>query len=416
MRFYKIISFMLLGLDDTDSPDGMCTTYLGALIADELERLGYEVTNHRLVRLNPNVIWKTRGNAAICVEIFGGDPKTVFAIACGFVDRFAQFDCEKTNPGVVVVESPPDPAFYYQALQRFCTIEEAVERLEKIGALYKGYKNGRGLIGALAAVSSVLPDKTYECLAYRKAEVLGTPRVFEKEGFFTSEEQTAPHTWDTVDFVRGEIVCIPHGKDPVLYGIRGESPEWVRNATGFLETEEPAFLQIWETNQGTDAHLLPLPGGNPVEGESYRFSGVVDSVPVTNRGGHVQFTIFSNGRSIPVFAFEPTKYFRNAVRELTCGDRITVCGSFQKGVLHLEKFRPDRLSEQENRSSPRCPICGGRMTSAGKDKGYKCRECSARVRDVESRERTIQTIWYEVPPGSRRHLAKPAIRMRDSDT
>ncbi len=413
MRFYKIISLMILGLDDTDSPDGMCTTSLGALIAEELERLGYEVTNHRLVRLNPNVIWKTRGNAAICIGISGGDPKTVFDIACGFVDRFARFECEKTNPGVVVVDSPPDPAFYYQALQRFCTIEETVKRLERIGALYKGYKNGRGLIGALAAVSSVLPDKTYECLAYRKVEVLGTPRVFEKEGFFTSEEKTAPHTWDTVDFIRKEIVCVPHGKDPVLYGIRGENPDWVEKATGFLDTEEPELSRIWETNQGTDAHLLPLPKRGPVEGESYRFSGSVESAPVTNRGGHVQFTILANGVSITVFAFEPTKYFRNAVRELTGGDRITVCGSFQKGVLHLEKFRPELLAEPENRSSPRCPVCGGRMTSAGKDKGYKCRECSARVRDVEGRERTIQTVWYEVPPGSRRHLAKPAVRMRD---
>ncbi len=72
MRFYKIISFMLLGLDDTDSPDGMCTTYLGALIARELKNRGFTVTNHRLVRLNPNVIWKTRGNAGISLEISGG--------------------------------------------------------------------------------------------------------------------------------------------------------------------------------------------------------------------------------------------------------------------------------------------------------------------------------------------------------
>lgn len=413
MRFYKIISFMLLGLDDTDSPDGMCTTYLGVLIARELRNRGFTVTNHRLVRLNPNVIWKTRGNAGISLEISGGDPKEVFEIACGFVERFARFDCEKTNPGVVVVETPPDPAFYYQALQRFCTIEETVERLQKIGALYKGYKNGRGLIGALAAVSSVLPDKTYECLAYRKAEVLGTPRVFESRGFFTSEEQTAPHTWDTVDFVRREIVCVPHGKDPVLYGIRGENPEWVEKATGFLETEEPAFSNVWETNQGTDAHLLPLPGTGPVEGESYHFSGVVDSPPVTNRGGHVQFTIFANDVKIPVFAFEPTKYFRTHVRELLVGDEITVCGSFQKGVLHLEKFRPILLASQKSRSSPHCPVCGGRMTSAGKDKGYKCRECSGKVRDVPYQARTLQMKWYEVPPGSRRHLAKPAVRMKD---
>ena len=404
---------MLLGLDDTDSPDGMCTTYLGALIADELERKGFLVTNHRLVRLNPNVIWRTRGNAAVCIEIQGEDLQTVFDTACEFVERFARFDCEKTNPGVVVVESSPDPAFYYQALQRFCTIEETILRLDMIHALYKGYKNGRGLIGALAAVSSVFADNTYECLAYRNTEVLLTPRVFEEEGFFTSEEKTAPHTWDTVDFIREEIVCVPHGKDPVLYGIRGETPEWVKTAAGFLHTEEPAFSQIWETNQGTDAHLLSLSAEGPREGESYRFFGVVGSEPITNRGGHVQFTMQANDASITVFAFEPTKYFRNAVRELVIGDEITVCGSFQKGVLHLEKFRPDQLVDREVRSSPRCPVCGGRMTSAGKDKGYKCRECSGKVRDVESVTRNISTIWYEVPPGSRRHLAKPIVRIKD---
>ena len=404
---------MLIGIDDTDSPDGMCTTYLGALVADELKRTGFMVKNLRLVRLNPNVIWKTRGNAAICIETEGGNPDEAFKIARGFVERFAKFDCEKTNPGVVVVESTPNPAFYYQALQKFCTIEETVARLENIGALYQGYKNRRGLIGALAAVSSVLPDKTYECLAYRKPEACGTPRIFNPEGFFSSEEKTTPHTWDTVDFIRREIVCIPHGKDPVLYGIRGESSEWVKKAAGYVQTEEPAFSIVWETNQGTDAHLLPIPEGDLIEGESYRFSGVVESAPVTERGGHVHFPIFANGKTIQVFAFEPTKQFRNAVRELVSGDEITVCGSYMKGVLHLEKFRVNILSEPESRSSPQCPECGGRMTSAGKGKGYKCRECSARVREVEVCRRDIAEGWYEVPPGSRRHLAKPVIRIKE---
>ena len=58
---------MYLGLDDTDSPDGMCTTYLAALIAEALEAGGCTVKNMRLIRLNPNVPWKTRGNAGVCI-------------------------------------------------------------------------------------------------------------------------------------------------------------------------------------------------------------------------------------------------------------------------------------------------------------------------------------------------------------
>ena len=59
----------LLGIDDTDSRFGHCTTHLGYLIASELARIGCTFPTYpRLVRLNPNVPFKTRGNAAVCIE------------------------------------------------------------------------------------------------------------------------------------------------------------------------------------------------------------------------------------------------------------------------------------------------------------------------------------------------------------
>ena len=262
---------MFIGMDDTDSPDGMCTTYLGAMLAEKLQRAGYRVGELRLVRLNPNVVWKTRGNAAVCLEVFGDDTKEVFGLACRIVEEYAEFDCEKTNPGVVAVKERPNPAFYYQALQRFCTIEETVQRLEAIGAQYQGYKCGRGLIGALAAVSSVLPDATYEYLAYRSPDLFGTPREIEPESFFVSAAATAPHTWDTVDSAAGTVVCVPHGKDPVLYGIRGESPEWVTASAEWVRSEQPLFGNIWKTNQGTDANLLDYTVSLD-DGQSYNIS------------------------------------------------------------------------------------------------------------------------------------------------
>lgn len=406
---------MFLGIDDTDSPDGMCTTYLGAMLARNLRRAGYTIGELRLVRLNPNVVWKTRGNAAVCLEVSGGTPDTVFTAACELVEGYAEFDCEKTNPGVVVVEERPDPAFYYHALQKFCTIEETVQRLERIGALYRGYKCGRGLIGALAAVSSVLPDATYELLAYRSVERFGTPREIVAESFFASAAATFPHTWDTVDSAAGMVVCAPHGKDPVLYGIRGESPEWVEASTALLVSEPPAFSQIWKTNQGTDAHLLDY-DGEPQEGLSYRIDGEVVAEPFTRCGGHVRFILWPNvgGSEIAVFAFEPTKEFRHTVHKLLPGDRITVCGSWRNDALHLEKFRVNTLTTRGIRESPKCPVCGGRMTSAGYAKGYKCRSCSGRVREVAvTTLRDISEGWYEVPPDARRHLAKPIARMLD---
>ena len=400
---------MYLGIDDTDSPDGMCTTYLGALVAQNLVSRGCRVNKMQLIRLNPNVPWKTRGNAGICIEFSGGGSWVVDLVSA-YIEEYAQFSCSNTNPGFVLLNEKPQPDFYYKALRTFCTVEEAEKRLQELGAVYRGWKNRRGLIGALAAVSAVLPDKTYEYLAYRMPEACGTPRQYDLESFRRSAVETAPHTWDTWDFSAEKPVCLPHGKDPVLYGIRGESPEWVEKAVSYLKSESEAFHVIWETNQGTDAHLIPFEG-EFVEGSSYIYSGIVEASPVEHRGGHISVRL----SDADCYAFEPTKSFRDYVRNLIPGDKITVYGSYLHGVLHFEKFSLDCAAPLEDRSSPRCPKCGGRMTSAGKGKGYKCRVCSERVRELSYLPRGLFPGWYEVPPDARRHLAKPLARMYQMD-
>lgn len=153
---------MWIGIDDTDSAAGMCTTYIGAVLVRRLQREGIPVADARLVRLNPNVIHKTRGNAAVCIEA-GGDVATAFRLACACVEEFAEFDAADTNPGVVATGVQPLPDFYHAALRDFCSIEEAIEVLDSIEALYRGYKNQRGLIGATAAVASEFPDRTCGC-------------------------------------------------------------------------------------------------------------------------------------------------------------------------------------------------------------------------------------------------------------
>src|SRR5699024_3240590 len=59
----------LIGFDDTDSRErGMCTTYLAAQIAARIRDAGGQVSRIVLVRLNPAIEYKTRGNAALCVH------------------------------------------------------------------------------------------------------------------------------------------------------------------------------------------------------------------------------------------------------------------------------------------------------------------------------------------------------------
>ena len=402
---------MLVGLDDTDSPGGMCTTYIGVVLARRLIRNHFPVREARLLRLNPNGIYKTRGNAAICLDVTG-NRADVFRIACEAVEEFACFDHENTNPGVVVVESPPPPHFYRQAVQGFCTVEEALSVLEPAGALYRGYKNRRGLIGATAAVCSEFPDRTYEYLTYRKQDVFGSPRYVSRDSLFFAEQATYPRTWDTVDMVNDAVVCVPHTPDPVLFGIRGESPSWVAMARGMVVSEPTGFEQIFVTNQGTDAHLLEGCTSRLTEGLSYRLPGVVDSFARTGKGGHVGITVTSHCTGIQCMAYEPTKEFRNIIRGLWPGDEVEVTGSYKNGSINLEKIHIRRLTEASIRKPPLCGTCGKRMTSAGKEKGYKCRHCGCRAREPEVTciERDLQTGWYEVPPVARRHLAKPLCR------
>ena len=402
---------MLIGIDDTDSPQGMCTTYLGAVLARRLIREHMRVHEARLVRLNPNVTWKTRGNAAVSLLV-EGNVDQAFDIACATVEELADFSCENTNPGVVVADCQPDPAFYTKAVTDFCQIDEAIELLEAAGAHYHGYKNKRGLIGATAAVASVLADSTSEILVYRQPEKWGTPRGVDRASLFAAEEVTFPHTWDTVDTANDIVVCVPHTPDPVLFGIRGESPSWVMVARQMIQSEKPGIEQIWITNQGTDAHILDGRIGEILEGLSYRVQGVVADAPLTTTGGHVSFIISDGNRTVRCMAYEPTKNFRQIVRQLVPGDDITAYGSFKKGSINLEKINIVSLAYPVISRPPICTTCNKRMTSDGKGKGYKCKKCGARAKDPEIKEisRTLKPGWFEVPPTARRHLAKPLCR------
>jgi tRNA(Ile2)-agmatinylcytidine synthase len=403
---------MWIGIDDTDSPGGMCTTYLGAVLIRRLLARGFRLGEARLIRLNPNVRWKTRGNAAIALRV-EGDPGIAFETACRCVEDLAELGAEGTEPGVAVSEQQVPGWFYEKALRSFCEQEEAVGLLEEAGALYRGWKGGRGLIGATAAIASDLPDSTWEILVYRQPGLWATPRIIDRGSFFLADAATAPRTWDTVDRENDIVVCSPHTPDPVLFGIRGQSPIAVSHARTFLRTEPPGLEQVWLTNQGTDGHLEEAAGRDLVEGHSYRVKVTVSGEAETGRGGHVTLPVRYGERDLRCMAYEPTKGFRQVVRALIPGDGVEACGSFKGGSLNLEKIGLAEPARTLVTIPPECPGCGKRMTSAGHLKGYKCRRCGARAKDGEVREaaRGIRAGWYEVPSSARRHLAKPLVRL-----
>ncbi len=431
---------MFIGIDDTDSEKGLCTTYLAAVLMDRLRPLGAVAGLPRLIRLNPCARYKTRGNAALAFEIFSDRPEAVRAEALRAVRELSDFSGANTNPGLVIAEKPTEKmaAFYRRAVTEILEISEARELLDEEGIWYRGFKKGRGLIGATAAIGADLPDYTYELIAYRERGRWGTPRSIDAASVWRADAATYPLTWDTVDHHNQRIVFAPHSADPVLFGIRGSDPQAIRRAFEMIQSEPVERSVLYRTNQGTDAHILDGwahrsasgPGGSSetkAEGnlgpkavikdsQSYRLHGFVAGPVQAIAGGHLFFSLRDGclEKEITCAAFEPTKNFRATVLQLCPGDELLAFGSVQGGTLNLEKINIISLAAKEVAASPLCPQCGRRMESAGRSQGYRCRRCKThapeRLRSPQKRE--IETGYYEVPPCARRHLSKPLVRWR----
>ncbi len=407
-----------VGIDDTDSKLGMCTTYLAAVLAERLSGFGI-VDYPRLIRLNPNIKYKTRGNAALCIRLDAGPEAMdeVERIALAAVNEFSRFDDENTNPGLLLYsgEITEDlKAYALRVVRDVVEIEEAEALARRHGMRVHKFKNGRGIVGALAAIGLELYDFTYELLTYRMPENYEKPRWLDRESVYAMDAAMYPDTWDNVDLANRVIVFSPHTPDPVLYGIRGNSPEVLRRAQEMLTTEPVERSIIFITNQGTDMHLLCGTIAEARDDRSYVLKGRVTEAPYAIEGGHVFFAIGDDNATLKCAAFEPTKSFRNIVKALIPGDEIRVFGSMKDRTMNLEKLEIVRLAEDVRKMTPVCPSCGRHMESAGAGQGYRCRKCKTKAPAMveEKVERTIEKGLYEVPPSARRHLAKQIIRMK----
>jgi len=406
---------MFIGIDDTDSERGLCTTYLAAVLMERLRPFGEIKGLPMLVRLNPCARFKTRGNAALAFELESDRPEEVKETALQTVLELSDFSGANTNPGLVVADrvTPQMKAFYRRAVTDILEIREARELLEEEGIWYRGFKKGRGLIGALAAVGADLPDFTYELIAYRERECWGTPRVIDQESVWKADALTYPRTWDTVDHHNNRIVFAPHSKDPVLFGIRGNDPESIEEAFQTIKSEPWERKVLYRTNQGTDVHILAGEIATVQDNQSYRLRGMVAEAAQAIDGGHLFFPLKNGKGHLKCAAFEPTKNFRSIVKKLVPGDELEVFGALRDGTLNLEKMNLLQLAEQEVLATPSCPQCGKHMESAGRGQGYRCRRCKTKAEGHERKTlpRDMETGFYEVPPSARRHLSKPLVRM-----
>src|SRR5512137_2245747 len=138
---------MFIGIDDTDSEKGLCTTYLAAVLMDRLKPLGKIVDFPRLVRLNPCIQYKTRGNAAIAFQIETEKPDEVKDLALQTLLELSDLAGPNTNPGLVAADevSQDMKHFYKRAVTEILEINEAKALLDAEEIWHRGFKEGRGL-------------------------------------------------------------------------------------------------------------------------------------------------------------------------------------------------------------------------------------------------------------------------------
>jgi tRNA(Ile2)-agmatinylcytidine synthase len=421
---------MHIGLDDTDSTRKGCTTYIVALLVEKLEKLNVTFLDYpNLIRLNPNVPWKTRGNGALCLRIkhASGLEEKIKETAISLVEEHSDLAFRGTDPGVVFFQNRKIPekikAFAKKTITGIVTLKEATRLIKKVGGEALGFKACRGIIGALAAVGETLEDDhTYELIAYRVPENCGLKRKVDRASIFEMDELTRPYTFNNVDSEKGRVIITPRGPDPILFGIRGETHSIVKKAFGLVKPLEPVERWlVFRTNQGTDAHLKQAAALNQIEPyNSVIAKGVVSRNPRIVPLRHVIFSIRDETGEVDCAAYEPTGALRRVARDLIINDSVEVYGAVRKPsaskplTINLEKIKILALAPKIVFQNPLCPKCGKRLESMGKDKGFRCKKCGIRFDDARkvqtAVEREFKAGLYVTSTRSQRHLTKPLRR------
>ena len=422
---------MFLAIDDTDSPNKMCTTFI---LTEIIHDAGLDIIGMpRLVRLNPTIPFKTRGNASLAVQLGKGvgekkkigsilgkeifsydsgqesmDESDLMDIAEKVIYRYADLDYEGTNPGIVASKKAFDPAFYWKTVREVSKIDEAESFVMRNGGRFRKIKNGRGIIGAAAAIAWPRNTVTYELLFYSDDKGHQIPRDL-KFGL-SQKAETIPGTFNNIDHENRHAAIFPDQSTPVLMGIRSVIVEGfldnVLKLDGISDIHYSRFM-LYETNQASDDHIIE----NSTHFEdfhSYRIDGIISITPYSINGSHYFSEMVSDGKRIKIAAFEPTKEFRKVFRQLRPMDIVSVYGSIKNGTLNVEKMQVKTVSKIYERKAPVCSSCSVRTVNKGLN-DYRCPICGKKI-DIPSYElikREISPGLYDVPVSARRHLSKP---------
>jgi len=420
----KQTSILHIGFDDTDSRNGMCTTFLAYKIVEYLKKEKVKFLDYPyLIRFNPNIPWKTRGNGAVALKIETNRPRLIKQSILKFIKRYSAIG-DGANPGLVFYENKQVPEkfskFGKMALAQLVSRNEAKKFIKEndLEAYHLG--NGQGLIGAIGAIGYSFRDHTFELISYRDKTNFGKKREISKDSVQRMQQLTFPKTYNSYDEIKNRILIAPHGPDPVFFGVRGEDVTSVIKGASLIKSSEKfCGYMIFRSNQGTSDHLqdkIDLKNIKPFS--SGYITGRIVQRPWTGFGGHVFFSIISDGITIRCAVYKPTGLAQIA-SNLIEKDLVRVGGGIRKSsknhkrILNVEFLKILDLEEQIVTANPLCNSCNKRMKSKGKNQGYQCPKCKkvqlTKIEQVITRK--IKKQLYLPVPSAHRHLTRPLQRM-----
>jgi len=421
----KTSTVIHIGIDDTDSPKGMCTTFLAYKIVKFLEKNKVQFVDYPyLIRFNPNIPWKTRGNGAVRLSIKTNNPKKIKNKITKFVDDYSETK-NGANPGLVFYENeivtPSFHKFSELALWKLISREKAKQFIleNKIDSFYLG--NGQGLVGAIGAIGYKFSDHTFELLSYRKKSQFGKKRIIAKDSVKNMQSVTFPETFNSYDIESDRALITPHGPDPVFYGIRGENAESVVTASKIVKANEKLDgYMVFKSNQGTSDHLKNELDVNDLRPYTSGFLvGQVCNNPIMMQGGHVFFSIRVKGKKIKCGIYKPTK-ITTIAQNLILNDKIRIGGGIRKAsknherIVNVEFLDVIELAKDIQVSNPSCKKCSKKMKSKGSKQGFECTKCGNRsyVKSTSEIPRKIQCKLYLPVMSAHRHLTRPYQRIK----
>ncbi|MCI4340705.1 MAG: DUF1743 domain-containing protein [Thermoplasmata archaeon] len=429
---------MWIGIDDTDGPGGGCTTHVLTEIVRVARDHAVDVVGEpRLVRLNPNIPWKTRGNAALAVRLgvgrgkrtrigeIGGRP--VWSYVGGrsvprtarpaLVDALWEIVLAgaraepATDPALVAGEGRLPVELYRRAVRSVVGLGEVEAMLDRAGYETRVRDSRRGLVGASAAIAWPGRTATWELLSYRRPGRETRIRQVDARSVRAAQRKY-PQLFLCFDPRTRRLLVAPHTPCPILFGLRSTDPRILVAAARSVRSEPVDRWLRFRTNQGTGDHVRTFLDGTSEPFASGRLTATLTAPPRNLRGGHVRLDL-TDRRGLPVvgLVFEPSKTLPPVARSLAQGETLEIWGgrgedrAFRiEGLVLGPRRLPPTLGPR-----PRCSRCGHATRSLGRGRGYRCASCRHRLppesREVRATPAPFGPGTYHPTPSARRHLA-----------